>query len=170
MVDIAKCFKGVEDFITSSAKNKRWEKLWNIIKECEKINFFELNIETLIGRCVRGELEVCEKLGLNNEQLKKLVENPYVVNFSFIMVDIFIKEFLDLILITSYLEPLNTITRYSISSESKQSEKELLDDAVENQDKIMSFLEVKVQVVKNLIENNEFVENLNQLYEILGSG
>ncbi|WP_016729818.1 hypothetical protein [Saccharolobus islandicus] len=75
-----------------------------------------------------------------------------------------IKEFLDIILLTSYLEPLSTASRYSVSIDN--AKRELLEDVKENQDNIMSFLEVKIQIIKNLIKNDEFMENISKIYEI----
>jgi hypothetical protein len=41
-----------------------------------------------------------------------------------------------------------------------------LEDVREHQDDIISFLEIKVQIIKNLVKNDEFVENMSKLYEV----
>ncbi|BCU70019.1 hypothetical protein [Stygiolobus caldivivus] len=165
--DLAKCYKQMENFITSGLKYKRWYELWKIVIECEKSNLSKFNSEILqiFNKCLNGELEACNQLGLNDERFRRLTENPYITSFSIKLSDILIKEVFDLILVTSYLEPLSTITRYGASSGLQQNRKELLDDAIENQDKIMNFLEPKINLIKNLLKNDETLDNLSYLYE-----
>ncbi|ACP37429.1 hypothetical protein [Saccharolobus islandicus] len=167
ITDLAKCLKSIENFITSSLKNKKWKTLWEIVKTCEKsFNFSQFSQEVLqfLKRCISGDEEACKKLNLSDEKLSNLLENPYIIRFSLIMAESSIKEFLDMILLTSYLEPLSTASRYSISIDN--ATRELLEDVKENQDNIMSFLEVKIQIIKNLIKNDEFMENISKIYEI----
>jgi len=167
---IAKCLKSVENFITSSIKNRKWETLWEIVKKCEKLfNLSQLmkEILQLFVKCINNDKESCRKLNLSDAVLDQLAKNPYIINFSFVMTEMSIKEFIDMILLASYLEPLSAITRYSISSNPAYiTRKELLEDVREHQDDIISFLEMKVQIIKNLVKNDEFVENMSKLYEV----
>ncbi|AWR94025.1 hypothetical protein [Acidianus brierleyi] len=169
---IAKCLKSVENFITSSIKNRKWETLWEIVKKCEKLfNLSQLMKENLqlFVKCINNDKESCRKLNLSDAVLDQLAKNPYIINFSFAMTEMSIKEFIDMSILASYLEPLSTITRYSISSNPAYiTRKELLEDVREHQDDIISFLEMKVQIVKNLVKNDEFVENMSKLYEVFG--
>ena len=169
---IAKCLKSVENFITSSIKKRKWETLWEIVKKCEKLfNLSQLmkEILQLFVKCINNDKESCRKLNLSDAVLDQLAKNPYIINFSFVMTETSIKEFIDMILLASYLEPLSAITRYSISSNPAYiTRKELLEDVREHQDDIISFLEIKVQIIKNLVKNDEFVENMSKLYEAFG--
>lgn len=169
---IAKCLKSVENFITSSIKNRKWETLWEIVKKCEKL--FNLSplmkqILQLFVKCINNDKKSCRKLNLSDAVLDQLAKKPYIINFSFVMTEMLIKEFIDMILLASYLEPLSAITRYSISSNPAYiTRKELLENVREHQDDIISFLEMKVQIIKNLVKNDEFVENMSKLYEVFG--
>jgi len=169
---IAKCLKSVENFITSSIKNRKWETLWEIVKKCEKL--FNLSplmkqILQLFVKCTNNDKKSCRKLNLSDAVLDQLAKKPYIINFSFVMTEMLIKEFIDMILLASYLEPLSAITRYSISSNPAYiTRKELLENVREHQDDIISFLEMKVQIIKNLVKNDEFVENMSKLYEVFG--
>ena len=163
---LARCYKRAEDFITSGVNRKRWNELWNVLLECEKADLRKYGRYALdfLSRCIGSGTETCGDV--DNAVLKAVLDNPYLLNFSLVLTEEYVKEFIDLILVTAYLEPVSSVARYSVSlSLQDERKKEVLRDAIENQDKIMSLLEVKIQMIKNLIESDETVENLAKLYE-----
>lgn len=159
---IAKCYKAVENYIRSGLKDRTWDNLWKIVLECEKTDLrkYGRDVLSLTRECLSDEgkcNEIKQKLGV-------ILEKPYIVNFSLVLVEEYIKELLDLMLATTYLEPVSSVARYGAMSPQDEIKRKVLLDAVSNQEKLISFLEVKIRIVKNLLGNDEIMENLETMY------